>query len=382
MSCIIGAWPAIAVLVSALAWAGSQPASAAQDGIVWTSPRPGPGPKGAAVLSDGSILCARTEGMATGVRVVCLASADRGRTWQERATIVDGPMGADIGDGCLLSMGRGELLYSYRDNRTTGQAEPTYAIRVVSSSDSGRTWKPHSTVADCRGARGGLWSSFLLKTPAGKLLCLYDDERTPWDAGFARHQWLTARTWDGKRREWVDPVTVSRADDPAHLSRDGMASAVVLPNGHILCVFETVDTAPPHAGVIMSVESADGGKTWSWKTPGRRMVYQARDHRFGAYCPWVALTPERRLVCVFGLNEGREKPNAPGTPPPDLGMDIVAIESRDLGQTWSAPAVVHAGSHRSFMPGVVALPGRPADLLCHWIDADRGCLVAEGSVPR
>jgi hypothetical protein len=356
---------------------GGLPAENQPKAITWSGEvRPGPGPKGAAILPDGSILCARSVAAADSVFVECMRSADRARTWSKVGVIVTRPPGADLGDGCLLRARDGRVLYSYRDNRGSGEAAE-YAIRVAVSADGGATWAPHSTVASGSGATGGLWSSFLLETRTG-LQCIYDDERTPWQAGLARHQWLTMRTWDAAAKSWVQPVTVSRAHDPAHLSRDGMPAIVEWSDGRLLCVLETVDVRPPHCGVVMAVTSDDGGKTWSWRDKERSLVYQPADTRFGAFSPWLVRVGPSRLVCVIGLNEGRDKPIAPGTPPGDLGLDMACVESDDRGRTWSKPKVVYAGTHRNALPGVFALPGGEGVVVCHWVDVDRGYLTCEG----
>ncbi|MBM3493803.1 MAG: exo-alpha-sialidase [Armatimonadetes bacterium] len=349
--------------------------------VQWSADvRTGPGPKGAVALHTGVILCARSEGIPDGVRVTCAASSDGGRTWSDLGEIVRAGAGADIGDGCLFEASRGMVLYSYRDNRTPASGEPTYAIRIAESTDGGRAWRAHSTVTECKGARGGLWSSFLFRSRDGALHCVYDDERTPWDAGFARHQWLTMRTWDPARSAWERPVTVTRAHDPAHLSRDGMASIVALDGDRLLCVFETVDTAPPHAGVIMAVTSDDGGKTWSWSKRERSVVYRPADRRYGAYGPWMVRVSGGAIVCLFGRNEGRAAPIPGGTPLPALGLDMVATVSGDGGQTWSKPAVVYEGSHRNALSGLIVAPGKPDVVLAHWLDFDRGYLMTEGRV--
>jgi hypothetical protein len=356
---------------------GGLPVEMPPKAIAWSSDvRPGPGPKGAAILPDGTILCARSVAAAGAVFVECMRSTDKARTWSKAGTIVTRPAGADLGDGCLIRMRDGRVLYSYRDNRVSGEAAE-YAVRVAVSADGGATWAPHSTVTSGSGATGGLWSSFLLETRAG-LQCYYDDERTPWQAGLARHQWLTMRTWDAASKSWVRPVTVSRAHDPAHLSRDGSAAIVELADGRLLCALESVDVRPPHCGVVMAVTSADGGKSWSWQNKERGLVYQPADTRFGAFCPWMVRVGPNRVVCVFGLNEGREKPIAPGTPPGDLGLDVACVESDDGGRTWSKPKVVYAGAHRNALPGVFALPGGDGVAVCHWVDVDRGYLTCEG----
>jgi len=369
---VFAATPILAALMSLLP---------PREQVRWSAdPRPGPGVKGAIVMRSGVLLCARGEGSPDGVRVVCMESRDRGGTWAVAGTIVSGPHGADIGDGCLIELPGDRLLYSYRDNRTGGQ-DRRYAIRVAESTDSGKTWRPHSTVAECAGDKGGLWSSFLFRTRSGDLLCMYDDERTPWEAGLPHHQWLTIKRWNPESRTWHRPVTVSRAHNPAHLSRDGMGSIIETAPGHLLCVFETVDTAPPHAGVIMSVTSDDGGRTWSWSATERSTVYQARDRRFGAHCPWTVRARDGRIVCVFGLNEGRDQPIRSGTPLPELGLDIVAVESSDQGVTWSRPIKLVEGTHRNALPGILSLPGGSGDLYVHWVDFDRGYLALIGKLP-
>ncbi len=307
-----------------------------------------------------------------------MVSRDRGKTWSEAGVIASGPRGADIGDGCLFEVSSRRILYSYRYNRTDGP-DKSYAIRIAESADSGKTWKRHSTVAEAKGDTGGLWSSFVFRTRAGDLLCMFDDERSPWEAGLPRHQWLTMKRWDARTRSWQMPVTVSRAHNPARLSRDGMGSIIEVRPGRLLCVFETVDTALPHAGVIMSVTSNDGGRTWSWRNAERSVVYRPSDRRFGAYCPWIARARDGRIVCVFGLNEGRDRPIPGGTPLPELGLDIVAVESHDEGRTWSAPVRLYEGTHRNAMPGIVALPGRADSLFVHWVDFDRGYLSVTGT---
>lgn len=322
------------------------------------------GAKGAVALRDGSVLAARSEPHDGGMAIVCFRSADEGRTWARlgivaRAAAPD----ADLGDGCFLERRDGTLLHSYRDNRVhgAGAVAPTYAIRVARSADGGRTWQPHSTVVEARpvgpGPSRGLWSSFLLETRDGALQCVYDDEVTPHAEGFPGHQWLRMRTWDPRDRSWVRPVTVSRAHRPEHLSRDGMASVVELERGRLLCVFESVQTFPPHAGVLRWVESQDGGRTWSWERAERGVVYEPRDRRWMALAPWTARLPSGTLACVFVTDEDRATPDRPGTPPPDLHMDAKLVASRDGGRTWTAPVAIYDATHRAYMPGIVPLRG-------------------------
>ncbi|HSV73852.1 MAG TPA: sialidase family protein [Chthonomonadales bacterium] len=385
MIAMIAAIAAIAALVAA-APAEPEPAVRLEPALlpeVQLEPAllPAEGAKGALALRDGSVLAVRTEPHEGGMAVVCFRSTDGGRSWSRMGIIARAnEPDADIGDGCFLELRDGTLLHAYRDNRLHGRhaAAPTYAIRVAASTDGGRTWRPHSTVEESRpvgpGPSRGLWSSFLIETRSGALQCYYDDEYTPNAEGFRGHQWLRMRTWDPRDRAWVRPVTVSRAHRPEHLSRDGMATVIEVARGHLLCVFESVQTFAPHANVVRWVESRDGGRSWSWERTERGVVYEPRDRRFMALAPWVARMPSGALICVFVTDEDRATPDRSGTPPPYLNMDAKLVVSRDGGRTWSAPVTFYAETHRAYMPGIVPLkePGPGEAFLALVLDTRAG----------
>lgn len=353
---------------------------------------PAQGAKGFLVMPDGAVLATRTEGRSDGVFVLLSRSRDGGRSWERVGTIVSDPEpSADIGDGNLCLRRDGELLYVYRHNRYRGEnaSKPYYSVKVASSKDGGKTWKTHSTVLEVRPTGGGpsrgLWAPFVFETSRGVLQCYYDDEYTPWREGFAGHQWVRMHTWNPKRGEWENPVTVSRAHDPKHLSRDGMPSVVELPSGRLLCVLESVQTFPPHAGLIRSVESLDGGRSWSWMHEERRVVYQPRNTNFMALAPWVARIWDNVLLCVFITDEDRAQPDRPGTPAPQLNMDVKCVWSTDGGKTWSRRALtVYNKTHKCYMPGIDVLHARSitAELLVLFLETQQGYFSLRGTVWR
>jgi hypothetical protein len=217
----------------------------------------------------------------------------------------------------------GRVWITYRDNDA---GVPRYAIKVATSDDGGRTWAAPTTVAESRPPKGtpfsrGLWASCLFERRDGSVLCLYDDEETPTVAGFPGHQWITARTYDG-RGGWTNATTVARAHDPKLLSRDGMMTVVEPRPGELLCVFESVETDRPHANVIRSVRSTDDGKTWSWQRAERDVVYRAAKPNHLSISPWTIRLPDGRLACVFCTDEDRDKPGISGTPVHDLAMSV------------------------------------------------------------
>jgi hypothetical protein len=338
------------------------------------------GAKGAVQLTSGAILATRTEWHAGETTVVCSRSTDAGEHWQDISVIARGRSGADLGDGHLVQIPDGAVLFSYRDNqpRTNETGLRRYSIRTAISRDAGQTWQPHSVVAESvldpakePEALRGLWSSFLLRKRDGTLQCYYDDEDTPHRAGFFRHQWITMRTWDANSQQWVNPVTVSRAHERQHLSRDGMASIVELPSGQLLCVLESVHTAPPHANCIRLVSSDDGGRTWSWQHQERRILFQTSKPDHLAVSPWAARLPDGPLLCVFATDEDQPLPTPSGTHPRHLKTDLKCVFSLDQGHSWSQAAdTIFAGKHHSYVPGV--LPLRDGSLLVTCQDSTTG----------
>ncbi len=323
--------------------------------IVWDKDaHVGGGFKGLLELNNGDILAAETVGVKpSGQRIICRKCADYGLTWSFYGEIVREETPADMGDGHMIQLHNGDLLYSYRHNYGWGPAEKRdYRLRVAISKDGGRHWQPHSEVANSVGREYGLWSSFLLEKMDGTLQCYYDDEYTPADNGFLHHQWLTVKTWDPAVKQWTKPVTVSRAHDPKDLSRDGMPTVVELSKNHLLCAFETVQVNPPNRGVLMTVTSDDGGKTWSWQKAERHLLYQPKDINFNALAPWMIELSDGRLLCVFTTDEDRKEPGVAATGV--LSQDLKYVISRNKGCTWSAPLLID-GNYPCYFPGVCEL---------------------------
>lgn len=332
--------------------------------------------KGIVQLSSGTILGAKEQFTDGEHRIHCTQSDDGGRTWKEIATITRQKGHASLGDGHFLQLASGEILFSYRHNLLGETPEDTrhYSIRIALSRDEGKTWHPHSTVATSQhdpklepGAQRGLWSSFLLETRDGTLHCIYDDEDTPQRKGFSRHQWLTMRTWNLATRTWVEPVTVSRAQNPEHLSRSGMPTAVELPSGRLLCAFEDVRPEPPHGSRILYTTSDDGGKQWSWQQHDRQLLYETPGKPDPlSLSPWLIRLQNGELLCLFATDEDRTAPSVAGTPPSQLLLDIKSTTSLDDGQTWTPATTVFNQTHRTYMPCV--LEKADGDLLTTFVD--------------
>ncbi|MBM3475173.1 MAG: exo-alpha-sialidase [Armatimonadetes bacterium] len=345
-----------------------------------------PGMKAPLQLRTGEVLVWRSVPVQRGGQsIVCYRSRDLGRSWVYLSEIArDNDPATDLGDAHLLQLADGTLLCSYRRNHHPALPPEAcrYRIEVACSPDRGATWQPHSIVAEAQGGGRGLWSSFLFEQPDGVLQCYYDDEDSPAQAGFPGHQWLTMRTWDPPTRGWVRPVTVSRAHDPQHLSRDGMCSVVSLAEGRLLCVLESVRTEPPHRGVLRSVTSTDGGVTWSWRDEERRVVCQTRDPRFNALAPSMVRLPGGGLLVAFTTDEDRPQPGVPAEGV--LDQSVKCVVSTDEGRTWSAEPMLVDGDSPLYFPGVCLLTAhtRAPVVLAQYLHRHRGSFTRRGRITR
>ncbi|MCX7018770.1 MAG: sialidase family protein [Candidatus Sumerlaeota bacterium] len=334
--------------------------------IKWEAAVPAAGAKALVQTADGALLTARSNHYTTGVEIAAYRSpppGDNGTSWAQAGIVArDNDSTADLGDSAMAVLKSGEVLCCFRRNnyRHRPVEEHSYAIELSASRDNGKTWRFHSTVMDSKGTTGGLWASFLLERSDGALQCYYDDEVTPWREGFARHQWAQMKTWAPDKRAWVNPVTVSRAHNPAHLSRDGMCSVVELPaasGGRLVCALESVKIDPPCKGNVRCVTSDDGGKTWSWQKEERRILYQPKDVNYNSLAPWMIRLSDGTLLCVFVTDEARATPDTPATA--RLDEDLKCVFSFDGGVTWSEKAQTISADHPCYLPGVIELTRGP-----------------------
>lgn len=313
----------------------SPAAASSAPAVRWeSSSHPGGGFKAPLKLASGEILAAVGSEMARSAAINCYISADEGKTWRFRSEMLrDDRTGVDMGDGDLKQLPDGQVLYSFRHNRRDKREGKEWNIKILQTKDDGRTWTFHSTVSSHTNSDAGLWSSFLFQRQDGVLQCYYDDEYTPSLTGFPGHQWATMKTWDGTR--WVNPVTVSRAKDPAKLSRDGMCSVCQISESDLICVVESVQTEAPFRGCLRMITSSDGGAHWSWSAVERKIVYAPSSGDFNALAPWMIKLANGDLLVVFTTDEDRDQPGEASTGV--LFMDLKYLISKDSGKSWRRP---------------------------------------------
>jgi hypothetical protein len=340
-----------------------------------------PGCKGE-IMVGGRLFVIAGDRSVPSANLACYVSDDLGEHWQKQGSVLVDPIaGTDLGDGNLVGLPDGRLLAVYRRNhfRDEFNQSPEYGVHVSESSDGGKTWKLHSMVSQHRidqvGVSRGYWAPFLFVTKSGALQCYYDDEYTPYQAGFKGHQWVEMKQWNAKKMAWGPGITVSRAPNPKELSRDGMATVVEPRPGKLVCTLESVSTTSPVVGNVRVVFSEDEGRSWSWKKGVRPVAYQAAGP-YHSFSPWSLLGPDGSIYCLFATDEDNNEPKRAGTPAHLVRLDIKMLVSKDQGRTWQKqPKPIDATSHRDYLPSGCSIGDGQA--LVSWLDFTRGPLMAK-----
>ncbi|WP_344288567.1 sialidase family protein [Streptomyces synnematoformans] len=161
------------------------------------------------------------------------------------------------------------------------EADRRMALRVFTSTDTGRSWSYLSTIATAPNDKG-LWEPEFSIDASGALVAHYSDETDP-----AHSQKLVAaRTTDGV--DWTghhDTVASTLASD-----RPGMAVVRKLPNGTFFMSYEICAAAGQYVCVVHYRTSADG---WNWGDPAHLGFRpETADGKYFKHAPNLAWGPE------------------------------------------------------------------------------------------
>ena len=275
-------------------------------------------------LSDGSLMMTFMNHK-FGWDIYVTKSYDGGESWTPAKLVresewVDSPFGRDIRssvnpdflelqDGRIIMAFQTRYLDHYHDYSVTNEA---CWIEVMFSDDKGQTWSEAREVF-----RGRCWEPAFLQLPSGELQMYITDSGVVVDNDHTLSCTAILRsfdgglTWQGKelcRWEDLEPIsaTVTRGR-----RLNGMASAVQLPSGDIICpleVFSHFMIQPQTPIVVRSSEALnwrrDTGKILSEGGPDYPDNRQLHKDFYG-YAPYCCLLPDGYpLVASNGKYKG------------------------------------------------------------------------------
>jgi hypothetical protein len=298
--------------------------------------------------ANGTIIASANTLQQTGV---IMASTDGGRTFQQRATIVDpvttDPTARRLCCSSLMelplavgSLPEGTLLWAdttyfdifgvvrHVEQRLWASTDHGYHWRYVSSIESADTiyslaeWGPRLPAA---------WEPSLSVAGDGELVAFYSDET---DALAHSQKLVQVRSPDAVH--WVDKADTVVSDVPE--VRPGMANAIQLPDGSYFMTYEICNTDMIHPCLVYFRRSADG---WNYGDPRYlgTMVRTADGNGYTQHTPYPVWSPGPGPHGTILLS-GQMQSNIAGVQNRDSGHDVLGNDNLGNGLWYEIPAPI------------------------------------------
>lgn len=233
-------------------------------------------------LKDSRIMAAAESG---GGISVCY-SENNGMTWSAPELIARSASQIPNCVPDLIQLADGTIVVGYNPRPSSPYSDDRkFGIRLVRSTDNGRTWSDpvfvydaHSTFAD------GCWEPSFLELPSGELQCYFANERNFTSSN--EQEISMCRSFD-KGQTWSEATRICyRAG-----SRDGMPSAIITDNGEIVVIVED-NGWPGFSGFRATTVRCPLGENWSsWVNAGsdrRDMIFaNASDKGYKSAAPYL-----------------------------------------------------------------------------------------------
>lgn len=243
-------------------------------------------------LNNGTILCGfdtNEDGNRAVVKIV--SSEDGGLTWSKEAIQGTNYPEYDCANANFIELDNGDIWLAYRANVMEGE-EYYSSIRINVSKDSGKTWEPHSVVAEEKG-EGGVYEP-QLGYIEDKIAVFYaNDSLNVVKNG--RQQNIEFKLWEGN--SWSEKIIAS--DGSKTFSRDGMPVWCRLEDGSYAMVIESTALHPSYEFIIQMKISTDG-IDWDNKL---KDIYIPKGLKKKAGAPYIVKLADGRIAVSFQTDE-------------------------------------------------------------------------------
>ena len=252
------------------------------------------------VLNSGEWVCGfdTNEDGGNGV-IKVIISSDEGKTWGA-PIFVAGHAGADYANAQLAERRDGQLWLAYREVEEADDICHT-SLRVSSSNDRGQTWQelPNGEIArQTSPTYRGVWEPHM-GYMGDTFVCMYADDSEA-AVEHSQQQMLFMKTWTDAG--WSDnPIIVS--DGRESNGRDGMPVWSRMKDGRYIVVFETSDEAAQYPFVIKYKISPDG---FNWNVPRRSLPPPTRRGKQRS-APYVITLSDGRIMVSFQTDEDKTR---------------------------------------------------------------------------
>ena len=231
-------------------------------------------------------------------------STDYGKTWSNPTNIVSHPSGFEYGSPDFTQLADGTILVGLNPRpREPYSEERKFGIRVMRSTDLGKTWEGPIFVFDAEYYRGdGCWEPSFLQLPSGEVQCYFSVEVK--DCG--DQEIMISRSFD-------NGLTWGPAERVCYRKgyRDGMATAIITDAQEIVGIIEDFGHmnaiwSPRATTFRCSLESnwsswVDGGSS------NRQMIFaNAADKEHNSAAPYIRKLPNGETMASWmGNSDGR-----------------------------------------------------------------------------
>lgn len=243
-------------------------------------------------LKNGKILCGfdtNEDGNRSVIKLV--TSEDGGLTWSKTAVQATDYPEYDCANANFIELDNGDIWVAYRANVLK---EDSYysSIRVSVSKDGGKTWEPHSTVAEEQG-EGGLYEPQF--GYIGNSIAVFYANDSLNVVRNNRQQNIEFKLWEGD--SWGEKSLAS--DGTKTFSRDGMPVWCRLEDGSYAMVIESTSLSPSYPFIIQMKTSPDG---LDWNNELKN-IYVPGQFEKKAGAPYIVKLKNGRVAVSFQTDE-------------------------------------------------------------------------------
>lgn len=248
-------------------------------------------------LRDGSLLLGWTEFYAGSgedhgpARLSGKISADGGRTWGKKYTLVENDGGRNVMEVNFLRLQNGSIALFYCQKNTEST---DCRVMMRTSSDEGRTWRSPKQLSPS-GKYTGLTNGRAIRLRSGRILL------EAWEGGYS---YCVISDDDGKT--WRDSQHIKPADGECY-----EPACIELKDGRVMMLMRT-----ELGGQFKSI-SSDGGETWS-----EPVLTQLTGSAAPVSVTRIPKTGD--LLAIWNHNPEAKKRNP-----------LTSAISKDEGETWS-----------------------------------------------
>ena len=251
-------------------------------------------------LHDGRLMAVAESGGGISVSY----SLDEGKVWSSPELIIRGTWDLPIAVPDLIQLTDGTIIVGYNPRPAAPYSEERlFGIRVLRSTDNGKTWSDPIFVYDAHHTfEDGCWEPSFLELPSGEIHCYFANEGPFTQSN--EQEISVSRSFDGGV-SWSEPDRVCfRAG-----SRDGMPSAIITDAGEIVVIVE--DNGHPgynnFRATTMRCSLENNWQTWvDANSPNRNMIFaNSADKQAVSAAPYIRKLKSGETIASWQGNHDR-----------------------------------------------------------------------------